>query len=207
MKTRKNGKAVGVHVLCIAMVLLAAAVGISVLKDSPQKGSDKPALNEVVYEYYGTLGLFKPGIHVVVTAVDPVELYKTGDWAAMNGYWEMLKGHVADKASVKDFISILISRGDFPTGGYEIEITSLNVEDNTLRLSANFTDPGEGIMVTEAFTNPTALILVGRLPRGEYTVRLHVDLFILEMVEGKIVRVPILTFAEVVWTATFTVAE
>jgi len=164
-------------------------------------------LKSVMYEYYGTVGLFEPRIYIIATGTDPVVLYETGDWAVLNDYWKMMKDHATTRTSTQDFISILISRGDFPTGGHEIEVTSLSFEDNKLLLSADFTDPSEDVPVTQAFTSPTALIPIGRLPAGEYKVRLHIDLFLLKKTESGVVRVPILTFKEVVWTATFIVVE
>jgi len=164
-------------------------------------------LKNVMYEYYGTVGLFEPRIYIISTDNDPVTLYETGDWTVLNDYWKMLKDHATTRASTRDFISILIPRGDFPTGGYEIEVTSLNFEDDKFLLSAGFTNPSEDVPVTQAFTNPTALIPIGRLPAGEYKVRLHIDLFLLIKTESGFVRVPILTFKEVVWTTTFIVVE
>jgi len=164
-------------------------------------------LKSVTYEYYGTVGLFEPRIYIIATDTDPVALYEAGDWAVLNDYWRMMKDHATTRASTRDFISILISRGDFPTGGHEIKVTSLSFEDNKFLLSADFTDPSEDVPVTQAFTNPTALIPIGRLPAGEYKVRLHIDPFLLTRTESGIVRVPILTFMEVVWTTTFTVVE
>jgi len=164
-------------------------------------------LKSVMYEYYGTVGLFEPRIYIIATDTDPAALYEAGDLAVLNDYWKMIKDHATTKASTRDFISILIPCGDFPTGGHEIEVTSFSFEDNSFLLSAEFTNPGEDVPVTQAFTNPTALIPIGRLPAGEYKVRLHIDLFLLTKTESGIVRVPILTFKEVVWTATFIVVE
>jgi len=165
------------------------------------------SLKNVMYEYYGTVGLFEPRIHIIATDTDPKALYETGNWTVLNDYWKMIKDHATTRATTRDFISILIPRGDFPTGGYEIEVTSLSFENNSFLLSADFTNPSEDLPVTQAFTNPTALIRIGRLPAGEHKVRLHIDLFLLKKTESGVIRVPILTFKEEVWTTTFIVVE
>ena len=70
-------------------------------------------------------------------------------------------------------------------------------------LTVEFTDPGKGVVVTQAFTNPTALISLGNLPEGEYLVEVHVNRFILSYdKEGN----PLYTWVgEEIWTQGFQV--
>lgn len=41
-------------------------------------------------------------------------------------------------------------------------------------IRATYTDPGRGVMVTQAFTQPSAIILIGSLRAGTYNVGLLV---------------------------------
>lgn len=159
------------------------------------------AMDRAVYDYYGGVGVFREGIHVIATDKDP-----TADFATINDYWKLLKDHVTHEASTRDFISIVISRGNFSTGGYQIQLKSfawLESYPVVFSFAANFTDPGEGVAVTEAFTNPLVLIPIGNLSAGKYIIEVHVDRFILTYdTSGKPVYTPIKTLVEV-WKQNF----
>ncbi|MEM2884796.1 MAG: protease complex subunit PrcB family protein [Thermoproteota archaeon] len=161
-------------------------------------------LDLAAYDFYGGVGLFERGIYVIATSKNPLALYGTG------GFWENVKEHVTNRASAGDFVSILVSRGDFPTGGHQIQLKSfsrLEGDPVILSFSANFTDPGEGVAVSQAFTNPLVLVPVGNLDAGKYLVEVHIVKFLLTYdADGKPVYVPILTFKEEVWTLEFEVA-
>jgi len=186
--------------ILIAAIILSAQAYLSlVVAEAP---SDGGGMKGVLYSYYDGVGLFSKGIHVVATDVNPVE---SGQRSPIYG-WRELYGWRTSVARETQFISLLVSRGDLPTGGFTINITSMELSGKQFLLSAEFVDPGEGVMVTEAFTNPAALVPLGRLPPGNYSVRLHIDLFHLVVREdGAVEKVPILTFMEVVWRAEFTV--
>jgi hypothetical protein len=160
---------------------------------------------EAVYDYYGGVGVFERGIHVIVTDQDPS--LPTDE--VMDDYWQTLKEHEATTASPEDFVSLIVSRGDYPTGGYAIQVKKFSWLESypvKLRFEVNFTDPGEGVAVTEALTNPLVLIPLGRLDPGEYEVQVHVDAYILTFdANGKPVYTQILTFREELWTLKFTV--
>lgn len=164
-----------------------------------------------IYDYYGGLGLFERGIHIIATSVDPVALWNAAEFKTVNDYWELLKENETLKASTKEFMSIIISRGDHPTGGYTIKVKSFTWVETcpTIFLFAvNFTDPGEGVIVTEAFTNPQVLVPIGRLSPGKYIVEVHVDHFTLTYdASGKPVYTPVQTFAEEVWRQSFEILE
>jgi len=173
--------------------------------------SELPSQNNLrtVYDYYGGVGVFKKGIHVIATSYDPLTLKK--EFQTVNDFWQALKEKETTRASSKDFVSIIISRGDYPTGGHAIQIKSFSWLESypvKLRFEANFTDPGEGVYVTEAFTNPLVLIPLGRLSPGLYTVEVHVDTYILTFdAQGKPVYTLLLTFREELWTQTFVVID
>lgn len=164
-----------------------------------------PAVNnipsDVLYETYGSLGVFEKGVYIIATESNPIDLLEKSELS-----WKTLKEYTTLKGSKGDYISIVVSRGEFPTGGYSIKIRSvekLEGEPTMIYLTVEFTDPGKGVVVTQAFTNPTALISLGNLPEGEYLVEVHVNRFILSYdKEGN----PLYTWVgEEIWTRGFQV--
>ena len=72
------------------------------------------------------------------------------------------------------------------------------------RFEVSLTDPGEGVMVTEALTNPIALVPVARLDPGLYIVRGHIDSIILTCNDaGNPVYDQVETLVEEVWETEF----
>jgi hypothetical protein len=72
----------------------------------------------------------------------------------------------------------------------------------------NFTDPGEGVIVTQGVTNPLVLIPIGKLAPGEYNVEVPIIQYILSIGgEGNPIYTKILTFAPVIWTQSLTISE
>jgi len=171
--------------------------------------SDQPSQNDlgVIYDYYGGVGVFEMGIHVIATTHDPTS--STTGFETVNDCWRLLMEKEIVKASTKDFISIIISRGDHPTGGYTIQVKTFRWLESypvKLRFEVNFTDPGEGVMVTEAFTNPLVLVPIGKLSPGEYVVEAHIDQYILTFDEqGRPVYTLLQTFKEELWTQKFVI--
>lgn len=179
------------------------------------RGGETVTLNITVsgyvkYENYGGLGLFEEGIYVVATDTDPLALYESEETTDLDNYWRLLKGNVTEKASTIDFISILISRGDFSSGGYIIQIKSqvwLESDPVVCFFTVNLTDPGEGVAVTEALTSPLALVPIGNLSAGKYVARAHIDRFILTYDPlGKPLFRPVMTLLEEVWETGFEVS-
>jgi len=173
--------------------------------------SDEPKPDELgyVYDTYGCVGLFDEGIHILATSQDPRNL--SGEFPIVNDYWQMLFEHETTEATEQDFITILLSRGDKSTGGYAINIESFSWLESypvKFRFNVNFTDPGERVIVTEALTNPTVLVPIGKLTPGEYNIEVYVTMYILNFNdEGETVYTPIMTFAPIVWTQTLTVSS
>jgi hypothetical protein len=179
------------------------------------RGGEKTTLDIVVsgsliYDYYGGLGIFEKGIHVIATDFDPWEKFRTTESEKISDFWSMLKNEIALEASSSDFISILISRGDFNTGGYLIQIKShvwLDSFPIVCKFSVNFTDPGEGVPVTEAFTHPLVLVPIGNLSSGKYVTRAHINSFIFNFDQnGKPIFTPIKTLVEEVWEKEFEIS-
>lgn len=83
-----------------------------------------------------------------------------------------------------DNLNLVVFRGVFSTGGYDIKIDKVERAGNTFTINAIYTDPGKGMIVTQAFTQPTAIIQIGNLPKGNYEAKLKVTK-VLEAEEGK----------------------
>lgn len=81
-------------------------------------------------------------------------------------------------------LNLVVFRGVFNTGGHGITIDKVERADSTFVVYATYTDPGRGMMVTQAFTQPTAIIPIGKLPKGSYEAKLKVTR-ILEDEAGK----------------------
>ncbi len=55
---------------------------------------------------------------------------------------------------------ILVTYGEKPTGGYTVEIEKIEKQGETVKVTANFTEPGEDEVVTQAITYPYDLALL-----------------------------------------------
>jgi hypothetical protein len=70
----------------------------------------------------------------------------------------------------------------------------------------NFTDPGEGVIVTQALTNPLVLVPIGKLTPGEYNIEVPIVWYILSIdEEGNPIYTQIMTFAPVIWRQSLTI--
>ncbi|MFH1327411.1 MAG: protease complex subunit PrcB family protein [Candidatus Bathyarchaeota archaeon] len=178
------------------------------VKSSPS-GVPEPNKPVYIYDSYGGVGLFDEGIHIVATSQNPCSILE--DFPIVNDYWKMLQDHETTQATNQDFITILLARGDKPTGGYAINVESFGgLESYPVKFGfhVNFTNPGEGLMVSQALTNPTVLVPIGKLAPGEYNIEVYVTMFILNVdQEGNTVYTPIMTFAAIVWKQTLTVSS
>jgi len=168
-----------------------------------------PDSPEYAYDYYSSVGLFERGVYFVATSEDPLTQLPRSDLP--RSYWELMHDNVTVEATNQEFISILVCRGDFPTGGYTLAVEAFSWLESypvKLRFQVNFTDPDEGVLVTQAFTNPTLLVPIGKLSPGEYKVEIHIVSYILTFDDqGNPIYRPIMTFKEEVWTKTLRVTS
>jgi hypothetical protein len=166
-----------------------------------------PKDSNYVYDFYGGVNLFSEGIHVLATSQDPRTLF--GKYDVINEYWMMLLEHETTEATDQDFVSIILSRGDKPTGGYKIQIENFAwLESYPVKFlfQVNFTDPGEGVATTDALTNPLVLVPIGKLATGEYNIEVPIAQYVLNIDEkGNPYYTQILTFAPVIWEETLTI--
>ena len=194
----------------VTMFILVAVLAGTYYYESlskPVKPNPSNDPSDYLYELYGGVNLFSEGIHVIVTSQDPRTLI--GGYNNVNDFWRMLLESETKRATDQDFVSIILSRGNKPTGGYNIQIENLAwLESYPVKFlfQVNFTDPGEDVIVTEAVTNPLVLVPIGKLTPGDYNVEVPIVQYILSFdEEGNPIYTPILTFAPVIWEKTFTV--
>jgi len=163
--------------MVVTLILFSALVGMS---STPTVVTESIPTTEV---FYGDgCWLFERGIYVIATEMNPVEMYQ--DYTIRNDYYKMLKEHVTTEVSTEDFVSILVSQGLFPTGGYGLKIKSVEKTDYEFLLSADFTEPSPGCIVIQMLTNPIALIPIGKLSEGEYSITLHIDKYVVYCYDG-----------------------
>jgi hypothetical protein len=95
-----------------------------------------------------------PGLDYTILATDPF------------GIRERHKGYHIRKVSDPDIhYYIIICSGEKNTGGYGIDVTRIEMEDDdTLIIEAAETSPAEGDIVTQAFTYPQCIIELSRMP-------------------------------------------
>jgi hypothetical protein len=194
----------------VTMFMLVAVLAGTYYYESlskPVNPNPSNDLSDYLYELYDGVNLFSEGIHVIVTSQDPRILI--GGYNNVNAFWRMLLESETKRATDQDFVSIILSRGNKPTGGYNIQIENLAwLESYPVKFlfQVNFTDPGEDVIVTEAVTNPLVLVPIGKLTPGYYNVEVPIVQYLLSFdEEGNPIYTPILTFAPVIWEKTFTV--
>ncbi len=187
----------------IIFIVILGSTGMTIALGGLSAGSNTGSPNDFKpsYDYFDGVGVFDRGIHIIATSQNPLDL--SGD------FWNYLKNNETTRPNKEDFVSLVIARGDFPTGGYMIQIKSFSWLESCpvkLRFAANFTNPGEGVMVTQLLTNPLVLITLGRLDPGAYKVEVHIDTYILTYdSEGKAVYTQLQTFKEEIWSQSFVV--
>jgi hypothetical protein len=185
----------------------AGSVSTNTKVGAPSPNGSTPKDSDYVYDFYGGVGLFSEGIHVLATSQDPRTLL--GEYDIINDYWKMLLENETTEATDQDFISILLSRGDKTSGSFQIQIENFAWLESYLvkfLFQVNFTDPGKGVATTDAITNPLVLVPIGKLTTGEYNIEVPITQYILNIdQEGIPSYTQILTFAPVIWEETLTI--
>jgi hypothetical protein len=170
---------------------------------------DNNTFPDFLYDVYCGVDLFDQGIHVIATSQNPLTQLENS--YLPESYWMLMCENVTTQATDQDFISILISRGNKPTGGYGLQIESFSWLESypiKFRFHVNFTDPGEGVIVTQALTNPLVLVPIGKLSPGEYEVEVPIVQYIQTFDEhGNIEWITVMTFKEEVWTQNLTITN
>lgn len=73
---------------------------------------------------------------------------------------EAANDFAAQTMEYEGVLYLLITYGEKPTGGYDVEITNLVTEEDKLVVTAHFTEPGEDDIVTQALTYPYDLAML-----------------------------------------------
>ncbi len=87
-----------------------------------------------------------------------------------------------------EILNLVVFRGVFSTGGHGIGVDTVEKAGNIFTVYATYTDPGAGMMVTEAFTQPMAIIPLGKLLSGDYEAKLMVTSIVKEEGGDKIIE-------------------
>ncbi len=136
-----------------------------------------------VIDYYPLGGLSEKGVEAFYIL--------SGDTPAVKKSLEAL---VIDRVSPSvvftedEILNLVVFRGVFSTGGHGIEINKVEKAGNTFIVYAIYTDSGRGMMVTQAFTQPTAIIPLGKLSVGDYEAKLMVTSIVKEEGGNKIIE-------------------
>jgi len=166
-----------------------------------EQPTDNNFLPDLLYDFYSGVNLFDEGIHVISTSKNPLTHLENSHFP--ESYWILMRENVTSQATDEDFISILISRGNKPTGGYNLNVVSFDWLESypvKLRFHVNFTDPGADVIVSQALTNPMVLVPIGKLYPGEYEIEIHIVQYIQTFDEyGNIKWTPVMTLKEEVW--------
>ncbi len=95
----------------------------------------------------------------VVTPLDPEEKEELPE--EIKSWIEDSRDEFGGRVRVhNDLLYILVTYGEKPTGGYVVEIDEVEKRDQTLVVTAEFTEPGEDEIVTQAITYPYDLAVV-----------------------------------------------
>ncbi len=66
----------------------------------------------------------------------------------------------AQTMEYEGILYLLVTYGEKPTGGYDVEITEIVEAEDKLLVTVKFTEPGEDEMVTQALTYPYDLAML-----------------------------------------------
>jgi len=193
-RRRKQLERKAITGILVTLILFTGLIG---MLNTPTLAETIP-ITEV---FYGDgRQVFEQGIYVIATETNPVEMYP--NYTNKKAYYKMLREHMTTEASTEQFISILVSRGICPSSGYGVGIESIEKIANEFVISANLTEPGWSCVVLWMITNPVALIPIGNLPVGEYSITLQVDQYVRHCPSGWYEHIGTET-----WTATFSCSE
>lgn len=66
----------------------------------------------------------------------------------------------AQTYELEGVLYLLVTYGEKPTGGYDVEITDIETREDQIVATVEFTEPGEDEMVTQALTYPYDLAML-----------------------------------------------
>ncbi|MEE8168417.1 MAG: protease complex subunit PrcB family protein [Candidatus Hydrothermarchaeales archaeon] len=149
----------GLFYLLITFLLLSGCIQ----EPEPRVLDVKPVVDQ--YFLGGYTGKGAEGLFVLAGNTDAVR----------NGLEEILGGGSSRTSfSADEDLNLVAFRGIFATGGHGIKIDKVEQVGKVFNIYATYTDPGTGMMVTQAFTQPTAIIAIGKMVKGSYKAKLLV---------------------------------
>jgi len=77
---------------------------------------------------------------------------------------------LSTKISEKDHVYLIISRGFLSTGGYTLVIDNIKRKGDIFYLKVIYVNPPPGAVVIQVITSPAAIVDLGILGKGEYSV-------------------------------------
>ena len=81
--------------------------------------------------------------------------------AEVEGWIEESRQELAGQTyELEGVLYLLVTYGERPTGGYDVEITDIAVQDEQVVVTAEFTEPAEDEIVTQALTYPYDLAMI-----------------------------------------------
>ena len=168
----------GWYALRILLIITVSVLAVFSGCLSPSSTNHKLEVNPII-DYYPLEGYAKKSDQLFLMLKGSTQDVKIG-------LSEIVIKKVAPPSafSVDDELNLIVFRGVFNTGGYGIRIERVERRGNDFAVYATYTDPGEGVMATQAFTHPAAIIPVGKLKNGDYKATLKVT-WIIENKEGK----------------------
>ncbi len=96
-----------------------------------------------------------------VEPVEPIEIKEEEIPEEIRAWIEDSRDQFGGRARVHNgLLYILVTYGEKPTGGYVVEIEDIEKQGDTLVVTAEFTEPGEDDIVTQALTYPYDLAVV-----------------------------------------------
>lgn len=150
--------------LAAVVLLSAGCVQQGVVKESPETIIIEPFVDN--YFLGGYIGKLSEDFFLVSGDMDTA---KQKARAILIGDGERRSEFGGD-----ELLNFVVFRGVFSTGGFGLRIDEVERTGNTIFVHATYTDPGPGMMVTQAFTQPTAIVPIGILSEGLYQAQLRV---------------------------------
>jgi hypothetical protein len=150
------------------LLVILSMTGFSGCVSQPQPEKETLSVQPFI-DYYalgGYTGYKEEGLYILAGDIGAVK----------KGLEEIVLNKPPTKFAFNEneVINIVVFRGVFSTGGYGIKIAKVERVGNAFVVHATYTDPGKGMIATQAFTQPTAKIPLGQLSKGDYKVKLKV---------------------------------
>jgi hypothetical protein len=137
-------------------MLTICVTALTLLAAYPETGDKKADVPKI----YAKTSATNIGTTVVIKSGEQLAKLGRGDAEAATA--SLAKSLKVDKIDWKKQMVIVISAGQKPTGGYSVEVKSLEVKDGKLVVNWKLNSPAPGSIVAQVITHPGLTILVDR---------------------------------------------